>query len=759
MAQGEKILFSDLIQQGDPFEKATAGATKLMTAIIALSKEAKNIPFSNGKGENINKYAQEVSTLEAFLKEYKKTVDDTTKTQIKLNEVIQGKTKILEEEKARLAQVNRETKLNAESATAAKGSYAALNAEYKKNLNEVKNMQVTNEKERKARDELIKVTNKQNAELKKLDAQMGNHQRNVGNYSSALDGLTGQFGFMGGAINTARGALTFLSNGFRTLGTAIASTGIGLLLVALSSMIAYFKEAGNSVLMFNESLQAAKAGWKTFTETMEKTGEGFWDWFTGGTAGLVIGSQKIVKAFSEIGSEYKKQAQVQAALAPLINNFNKTHIENLTKIADLEAKKREAMRLATEEETLSIEERVKHQTAAKKLTEQIFALKTLEQQLTVSIANQKYISDENIETLEELEKAKADLIMLGAQEDEELKALNKKYNALTNALEENKKAAEEAAKTRLDWIQKEDTAFNKALKDQQKADEEKRLKSIELAAWASQTIADIEKKASDDLNAMLDADLEAEMKRFDEREKAEDDLNNKRIQNAMELLDFTQMVGDWMYQMNSDNIQAELADAQKLHDQQLKLAGDSAKGRAAADAQYAAKEKELKRKQAKANKEQSIFQGTIALAQAVIQATTAGPGLGLILAILTAAFNAVYLAKIIATPIPSFRKGTKRLLPDGRSADKDGVTIQAHKDERILTAEQNKKIGFGIENNQIPGLVTLGQKYKSEFPILAAIAEKQFEEQRKTNGLLRKWGYVDRNGNFVTIEGNKVNYV
>jgi hypothetical protein len=105
--------------------------------------------------------------------------------------------------------------------------------------------------------------------------------------------------------------------------------------------------------------------------------------------------------------------------------------------------------------------------------------------------------------------------------------------------------------------------------------------------------------------------------------------------------------------------------------------------------------------------------------------------------------------------LPSFRKGTKYIKADGTGTDKDGVLVQAHEGERILTKEQNKKLGE-IENNQLPGLVYLGKKYNSEFPILAAIAEKQVQEQQKTNGLLKKFKFVDRNGNIITLEGNVI---
>jgi hypothetical protein len=192
------------------------------------------------------------------------------------------------------------------------------------------------------------------------------------------------------------------------------------------------------------------------------------------------------------------------------------------------------------------------------------------------------------------------------------------------------------------------------------------------------------------------------------------------------------------------------------------MAGDSAKGKAKAEAEYNKKMKALKTEQAKNDKNAAIFNATINLAQAIVRCfSDTGPIGGLITSVLVAALAGFQLASIIATPIPKFRKGTERLQSGlMRGEDSDGFIIEGHKNERILTAEQNKPLlALGIGNSELPGLAYIGKKMEMEYPYLAMIANQQLGEQKETNRILKKYKFVDRDGNMITLEGNVIRYV
>ncbi|HPB85606.1 MAG TPA: hypothetical protein PLR63_07445 [Paludibacteraceae bacterium] len=83
--------------------------------------------------------------------------------------------------------------------------------------------------------ELIKKYNETNNQLKAIDASMGNYQRNVGNYASALQGLGGPIGNVVGKFtaigNSAKAFVENMGGGAESvdkLGKSAAGSGVGL---------------------------------------------------------------------------------------------------------------------------------------------------------------------------------------------------------------------------------------------------------------------------------------------------------------------------------------------------------------------------------------------------------------------------------------------------------------------------------------------------------------------------------------------------
>ena len=101
-----------------------------------------------------------------------------------------------------------------------------------------------------------------NNQLKELDASTGNFQRNVGDYANAfeeafkrcLDGITridGPLGEIGGTVKSMipliKAINTTALSGLSGIKKAIASTGIGLLVVALGMIVAYWEDIAKYV--------------------------------------------------------------------------------------------------------------------------------------------------------------------------------------------------------------------------------------------------------------------------------------------------------------------------------------------------------------------------------------------------------------------------------------------------------------------------------------------------------------------------------
>lgn len=96
----------------------------------------------------------------------------------------------------------------------------------------------------------------------------------------------------------------------------------------------------------------------------------------------------------------------------------------------------------------------------------------------------------------------------------------------------------------------------------------------------------------------------------------------------------------------------------------LKYAGENTAGREAIEEQYNARRLQLKRQQAKQEKEMAIFQAMINIATGVTSALAQAPPYSFILAALVGALGAVQIASIASQPLPAFWKGTNNA-PEG----------------------------------------------------------------------------------------------
>lgn len=117
-------------------------------------------------------------------------------------------------------------------------------------------------------------------------------------------------------------------------------------------------------------------------------------------------------------------------------------------------------------------------------------------------------------------------------------------------------------------------------------------------------------------------------------------------------------------------------------------------------------------------KKNAIFQKALAVTQSIIDTAIAVgkallsfpfPPLSTPQAIAAGIFGAAQTAVIASAPIPKFATGTKRVLGDGTETS-DSVPALLSKNERIVDARNNRKIGFDLSNDQ---LATAAKMYRS----------------------------------------------
>lgn len=186
------------------------------------------------------------------LKDYKKHIDELKGSLLQLDSASEEYQKIAQEVKNEQDKLNEVMKVGKTTTDAADGSYNQLTqtmAELKKQWKAT-----ADEAERADLGKQILDINNQ---LKELDASTGNYQRNVGDYTNAfeqafdkcLDGiqtLDGPLGELGGTVKNMIPVIKSVNatavSGLSGVKKAIASTGIGLLVVAVATLISHWED-------------------------------------------------------------------------------------------------------------------------------------------------------------------------------------------------------------------------------------------------------------------------------------------------------------------------------------------------------------------------------------------------------------------------------------------------------------------------------------------------------------------------------------
>lgn len=206
-------------------------------------------------------------------------------------------------------------------------SYEGLKAQWMAAERNLKTMEGTLEKNVDGSYRLTDAYRKQRAavdESKKALDSFGqgihNNTLNVGNYTQGVTeaikqtGLFGHtfslFGNVSGMFATAKGAVMNLAASFKTLKAAIASTGIGLLIIALGSLLTWFNKSAEGSKIMKQGMAAVGQVMETLIGTLTKAGKLLADLFTGDWSKLKQDVQNIGDEWKNIGKNMKEAAAI-----------------------------------------------------------------------------------------------------------------------------------------------------------------------------------------------------------------------------------------------------------------------------------------------------------------------------------------------------------------------------------------------------------------------------------------------------------------
>jgi ABC-type transporter Mla subunit MlaD len=318
--------------------------------------------------------------------------------------------------KEELSKLGFELRNAAKLANTTKGSMEELSLSLAKNRMAYRKLTEEQRKNDKVGGRLLRTITKQDKEIKKLDARIGNHQRNVGKYSSALDGLSSVFGGMGvnirivsnsfrtftSVMNLSKSSMAGMTASAKVLRIALISTGIGAIVVALGTLIAALASSNKFTDWFSEKLAYLKGVIGGVGEFLGQLGDAMVEFFSGNWSEAAdIASD----AFSNFGETVGKAADESLRLYEAQKKLEELNRNMPVQIAALKVAE-ENLRKEIEDQNTSAERRVQ---LAEELRQNIIQQKQLALDAAVAGIKAAKTEDERAAANEAYIRAQAEL--------------------------------------------------------------------------------------------------------------------------------------------------------------------------------------------------------------------------------------------------------------------------------------------------------------------------------------------------------------
>lgn len=663
MAEIKDFLSPEAIKQQDDYIKklsviktgyeATAKASmQLLTNIEKIQVSTKTTGEAQKK---LNKTTSEAAKLQ---KQYE---TNTEKLRI-----VQGNySKAVIRTRMEMQEQTKEIKRTITINKSAEGSYNKLNAEMNKNIDRWKKLSAAERENANIGGKLLKTIQSQDAQLKKLDAGMGRHQRNVGNYSDALGGLSPGFA-------RASAGASKLNQMFKLLLANPVVLVVSAIVAVFAGLVAIFKSTDDG----GTKLQGVFDGISNVLGVLKNALSQVLDAF------LLIRQGKFREAFRAIGDAAKFAAdnvteayKAGALYAQQLDELNDRITANISAQAETLRQFREYISLS-KDQTLTDQERVENLELAQKAAENYFG--TLKQDakeaFDLEVANlasrTKLTADQLSEFIaldgkraEEARKTNEDIAnawnVLG---DDNIKTLEEMYAKMIEADTQYFKRTNEITSLRTGIIKRQN---NERIKSEQE-----RINSlIEAELSANDEIIELDEdllnEKEDNLDAEIDANIKANNKIIEDakrRKKTEEglekDLLNVKKQLALDsvnaIFDINQAANERKLEQLEEEKQNILSNENLTSEEREKIEAD-----------FALKEQEIQKRQKVANKIQSAVDVGISTAQSIFEIKAAAAVL------LSNPFTAA-LAPIALAQIP-FVLGSSALALASIAAFKDGT--------------------------------------------------------------------------------------
>jgi hypothetical protein len=256
----------------------------------------------------------------------------------------------------------------------------------------------------------------------------------VDNLSSGLSGVTAQADKLtGGLVSGFRNGVKGIKNavkGFKSLKVAIAATGIGALLIAITALTSYFTKTQRGADKLSQAMKGIGAVVDVLVDRISTFGEGLFKIISGDfSEGLDI----LKGTFKGLGDEIRNEAKAAIELEKAQQALEDRQIALIKVNAERRASI-ERLRLEAEDESKSNEERANALREAAKLQNEIADDEIAIAKERARIVRERVALGESTrDDIREQAEAEARVIELEAERDRRLKSLITRLNAFTDA--------------------------------------------------------------------------------------------------------------------------------------------------------------------------------------------------------------------------------------------------------------------------------------------------------------------------------------
>ena len=310
---------------------------------------------------------------------------------------------------------------------------------------------------------------------------------NIGSTTKDVKGLAGEFQIMGVSLNTIKSSLvsigTTAKKSFATIKAAAISSGIGAFLVAIGSLVTFLTKTKKGAELLETAFAGVGAAVNVIVDRVSKFGGAIVKLFQGDTKGAL---KDVKGAFTGIGEEIandtKNAVALKQAFIALRDSERDLNVETAQRRADIEA-----LKLTAEDTTKTEEERLAAAQAAFKIENDLLDKRIANAEEALRIQREEMALGENM--AEDLDKEAELLINLANIRQESTTKqieLNNKINSIEAETEAKRK---EAFDKRMERIQEEKDAKEKAAEEELDA-EIRRADGFEKRALRQQALED-----------------------------------------------------------------------------------------------------------------------------------------------------------------------------------------------------------------------------------------------------------------------------